>query len=67
MTTNWNKLKKTSKRKVAMAGVNCEDRLWVIQRFWSIFYGKITKFCKTLIFGLWSFIGHPYNHKHNKS
>ena len=27
---------------VALAGVNCEDRLWVLQSFWSIFYRKMT-------------------------
>ena len=31
-----------SKSDVALAGINCWDRLWVLQSFWSIFYRKIT-------------------------
>ena len=31
-----------SKRDVALAGVNCGDRLWFLQSCWSIFYRKIT-------------------------
>ena len=27
-----------SKSDVALAGVNCGDRLWVLQSFWSIFF-----------------------------
>ena len=30
-----------SKSDVALEGVNCEYRLWVLQSFWSIFYRKI--------------------------
>ena len=38
-----------SKSDVALAGVNCGDRLWLLQISWSIFYGKITGTFKILI------------------
>ena len=47
MTTNRGK---NFKSDVALTGVNCRDRLWVIQSFWSIFYKKITWYLKEKLY-----------------
>ena len=49
-----------SKSDGALAGVNCGDRLLVLQSFWSIIYRILIDNFKIRIFGLWSFIRHPY-------
>ena len=43
-----------SKRDVALVGVNCGDRLGVLQSFWYIFYRKITGYFK--IFDIWTLV-----------
>ena len=48
-----------SKSDVALAGVNCGDRLWVFFLEFLVHILSIGTF-KILIFGLWSFSPHPY-------